>query len=209
MDAAIAPYLDDAEVQEADTAARTIADTARDLEIVDETTNTSALELLSRARKAVKQVEALRIRFVGPLNDQVKVINAHFKAMAGPASEADTILARKTAKYRADVVAAARAEEERLRKLAEARQERAVERAAERGLEPPAPPAFMPSVPMPARTQGNVGFRTVRRFEITDRAQIPAEYWTVNEVAIGAAVRGGIVSIPGVRIWETEEPVVR
>jgi hypothetical protein len=209
MTNAIAPYAEDAEVKAADSAARTIADAARDLEITDEPTNGAALELLSRARKAVKQVEALRVRFVGPLNDQVKVINAHFKEMAGPAAEADAILARKTAKYRADVTAAARAEEERLRKLAEARQERAVERAIEKGIEPPAPPPFLPSVPMTPRTQGNVGFRTVRHFEVIERGAVPAEYLTVNEVAIGAAVRGGVSAIPGVHIWETEEPVVR
>jgi hypothetical protein len=51
--------------------------------------------------------------------------------------------------------------------------------------------------------------RKVNHFEIVDRSAVPTEYWTINEVAIGAAVRGGVTAIAGVRIWQTEEPVVR
>ncbi len=214
----IAPYRNDAEVVEAESAVRTVADEARELEITDEATNALALDLLSQVRKAVKRVEALKKRWLDPLNAQIKLIRSDFDAIAAPAREADEILSRKTSAYRLKVAEAARKEQERLRLLAEKRQERAAARAEERGLEPPPVMPIAPTVAAPAKTVatdsgGKVTYRRTTHFEVVDATQVPHEYWTLDQKKIGAAVRAGIASpenpIPGVRIWITEEPVVR
>jgi hypothetical protein len=132
----LAPRQDE-EVLAVETQARTIADEAHDLQIVDEQANATALEMLSTVRSTVKRIEALKKRWLEPLNKQVKLIRADFDAIAAPAKEADAILSRKTSAYRAKVAEAARKEQARLNALAAKRQERAAARAEERGEDPP------------------------------------------------------------------------
>jgi hypothetical protein len=215
--AEVVAYREDPEVVEVQTQARTIADEARDLAIVDEASNAQALTMLSQARKYSKNIDALKKRWLDPLNAQIKVIRGDFEAMAAPAKEADQILSRKTSEYRAKVQEAARKEQERLRLLAERRQEKAAAKAEAKGLEPPAVIPLVPTVAAPAKTMqteaGSVTFRKQTHFEVVDASQVPREYWTLDEKKIGAAVRAGIATpdnpIPGVRIWTTEEPTVR
>lgn len=214
----IAPYRNDADVQAAETQARTIADEARELVIVDEVTNAVALDMLSQVTKARKRIEALKKRWLDPLNQQVRLIRADFEAMASPAGEAEAILRTKTSVYRVKVSEAARKEQERLRLLAEKRQERAAEKAEAKGLEAPPVIPIVPTVAPPAKTVATdsgakVTYRRTTHFEVLDESLVPIEYFTLDERKIGAAVRAGIASpdkpIPGVRIWITEEPVVR
>ena len=215
---AVAQYREDTEVLEAESEVCSIADVARELVIVDEATNNQALVLLAQCRKSVRRIDDLRKRWLDPLNQQVKLIRDDFEKIAAPAKEADGILARKTADYRMKVQEAARKEQERLRLLAEKRQEKAVARAEERGLEPPTVIPLVATVAAPAKTVetetgAKITYRTQTHFEIVDAAKVPDEFKTVDEKKIGAAVRAGIFTaanpIPGVRIWTTEEPTVR
>jgi hypothetical protein len=214
----VTPYRNDEEVQAAETEVRTIADAARELEITDEATNAVALDMLSQARKAHKRIDALKKRWLDPLNRQVKLIRDDFSAMAAPAMEADEILSGKTSAYRAKVAEAARKEQERLRLLAEKRQERAAAKAAERGVEPPPVMPIAPRVAPPSKTVATgsgakITYRKQTHFEITEASAIPREYLMPDTKKIGAIVRAGIATpdnpIPGVRIWTTEEAVVR
>ena len=213
MNNALAPYRSDEEVQTAGTEVQTIADQAAALVIKDEESNVTALDLLSKARKGVKSLEALRARWLDPLNAQLKTIRADFDAMAAPAKQADAILSRKTADYRAEQQRLARAEEARLRVLADARQERAVERAEAKGTTPPPPPAFVPTIPEPPKSVATaagskVTFRRQVHFEIVDPTLVPRPFWDINESRVRAAAAAGL-PVAGVRIWWTEEPVVR
>jgi len=214
----VAPYRNDEDLQEAQAAVITIADAARVLEITDDATHATALDLLSQARKGGKKLDALKKRWLDPLNAQLKLIRSDFDAMAAPAKEADQILSRKTSDYRIKCQEAARREQERLRLLAEKRQAKAVERAEERGVEPPQVIPLVPTVAPPAKTVetdsgAKVTYRKQTHFEIVDEGQVPKQYWTLDEKKVGAAVRAGIATpdnpIPGVRIWITEEATVR
>ena len=209
----LAIYQVDPEVREAETDIQTITDAARGLEIVDELSFERGLLLLGQSRGVVRRVDALRKRFTDPLNALVKDHNAFFKGMAAPAAEADAILTTKTSGYRRMVAEKAAAEQERLRKLAEARAERANERAEEKGLPAPAPMPFMPTVSAPPKTvqagDSTVTFRKVRHFEVVDETKVPRQFWVIDMVKLGGTVRAGMDEIPGVRIWETEEPTVR
>ena len=211
----LAPYRRDAEVVEAQTALRTVADEARDLEITDEATNTVALDLLSQVTKGRKRVEALKKRWLDPLNAQVKLIRGDFDAIAAPAAEAEQILRVKTGAYRAKVAEAARREQERLRLLAESRQARAAARAEERGVEPPPVMPIVPTVAAPAKTVetdsgAKVTYRKTPHMEIVDPNAVPRQFCSPDEKKCRAALANGLVAeIPGVRYWVTEEPVVR
>lgn len=211
-------YQQDEEVQSAQLAVRTVADEARDLVIVDETTNALALDLLSQVRKAGKRIDALKKRWLDPLNAQIKLIREDFDAMSAPAKEADQILARKTSDYRMKVQEAARKEQERLRLLAEKRQAKAAERAEERGVEAPPVMPIVPTVAAPAKTVATesgakVTYRKQTHFEITNATEVPREWCVPDEKKLGAAARAGIItpenSPAGVRVWITEEATVR
>lgn len=209
----LAPYRQDIEVQHARADLGSIAEQAAALAIVDGASNMLALDMLNGVRKAAKRIEGLRARWLDPLNAQIKLIRADFDAMLSPAREADLILADKIARYRHQLALAAQAEQDRLRALADKRQERAEARAAERGLEPP-PPPFMPLVPAPAKTVvtesgSKITYRKTLHFEVVDESLVPREFWVIDQAKLGAVVRSGLSPIPGVRIWETEEPVVR
>jgi hypothetical protein len=213
----MATYRTDAEVCAVETQARTIADEARELVICDEKSNGLALDMLSQVRKAVKRIDALKKRWLDPLNEQIKLIRSDFDAMAAPAREADAILARKTSEYRMKVAEEARKEQERLRLLAERRQERAVAKAEERGVEPPPVMPIVPTVAPPAKTvateSGTVTYRKQFHFEITDASAVPREWCIPDEKKIGAAARAEVIGpnnpLPGVRVWVTEEATVR
>jgi len=215
---AVVPYTDDEEVLEAQTQVRTIADEARDLVICDEATNGTGLSMLAQCRKATKRIDELKKRWLDPLNRQIKVIRDDFDAMAAPAREADQILARKTADYRMKVQEAARKEQERLRILAEKRQERAAAKAEERGCEPPAIIPLMPTVAPPAKTvetESGAKITFVERwsFEITDAAAVPRDLCCPDEKKIGQLTRAKFWSPDkapaGIRIIVTQEPSVR
>jgi hypothetical protein len=213
----LAPRQDE-EVLAVETQARTIADEAHDLQIVDEQANATALEMLSTVRSTVKRIEALKKRWLEPLNKQVKLIRADFDAIAAPAKEADAILSRKTSAYRAKVAEAARKEQARLNALAAKRQERAAARAEERGEDPPPIIPLVPKVETPAKTVATgsgakVTYRKQTHFEIVDAAVVPREWCIPDTKKLGAAARAGIIgpdnAPSGVRVWVTEEPTVR
>lgn len=218
MNLELATYQDDQEVLEAQTEVRTIADDARALTIVDEATNGQALDMLAQCRKAGKRIDALKKRWLAPLDAQIKLIRSDFDEMAAPAKEADAILSRKTSSYRMQVQEAARKEQQRLRLLAEKRQAAAAAKAEVRGVEPPPVMPIVPTVAPPAKTVATdsgakVTYRKQYHFEIVDAAAVPRDWCSPDEKKIGAAVRAQILTADncpaGVRVWVTEEATVR
>jgi len=186
---------------------------AQGIEIANDAQDAEAKAFLAQLHTASKRWEELRHWFVDPLNRQVKEINARFKAAAEPVGEAEGLVKSKVAVYFRARQEAARKEQERLRRAAEAKAARQAARAKARGEEPPPPIIPLPSVAAPEKTTrteaGSVTVRKVWRFEITDEAAVPREWLMVNEKAIGAAVKAGIRSIPGVRVYQAEEVAVR
>jgi len=186
---------------------------AQGIEIANDAQDAEAKAFLAQLHTASKRWEELRHWFVDPLNRQVKEINARFKAAADPVGEAEGLVKDKVAVYFRVRQEAARKEQERLRRAAEAKAARQAARAAARGEEPPAPTIPLPSVAAPEKTvrtaAGSVTVRRVWRFEVLDETAVPREWLMVNEKAIGAAVKAGIRSIPGVSIYQAEEVAVR
>jgi hypothetical protein len=190
---------------------------ARALQIVDEATNAQGLEMLAQARKQTKTIDALRRKFVDPLNKHIKDINAFFKEGAAPLEEADRILTKKTRDWRAKVDEANRAAEAKLKAQAEAQHARDVAKAEAKGQEPPPCMPIVPTVAPPAKTvateTGTVTFVERWSFEITDAALVPRELCCPDEKKIGQMVRAKAwqpdAAPAGVRITVSQEPTVR
>jgi hypothetical protein len=211
-------YAEDAEVKEVAVRARTIADEARALEVVDEASNGLALTMIAECRKATSRIDDLRRKFVDPLNAHVKNINSFFKDQVAPADEANRILTKKASDYRMKVAEAARKEQERLRLLAEKRQQAAAEKAEAKGLEAPPVMPIVPTVAAPAKTvQTDTGAKVtfVERwsFEVTDPDAVARNLCCPDEKKIGQMVRAKVWkpedAPAGIRITVTQEPTVR
>lgn len=172
-----------------------------------------ATDILSWIARAKKQVEEKRRFFVKPLQDQVASINQLFKGLVAPLEQADKTLRDKILHYRQEQERLRRAEMERLRKLQEKEQKRLERQAAKTGGPPPPPPVMPVAVEAQAKTvrgdMGTVSARMVWDFEIVDPSKVPNEYRVINEKAIRAAVKAGVRSLPGVRIFQREELSVR
>lgn len=177
----------------------------------------NASELLSRVAKLRKDLETRRKFIVDPLNKQVKQINEAFKFWSAPLDHADRVLRKGIADYQAEQ--RRRAEEERRRQDELERNrlealEQAVEQPTPKG-EPativfPVPP---PPVSEPLRTvktsAGLVSTRKRWTFEVLDLSVVPREYLMLNERAVREAIRQGVREIPGLRIYEEDDVVVR
>jgi hypothetical protein len=172
-----------------------------------------ATQILGFIANNKKGLEEKRKALVGPLNDQVKQINDAFKTFVGPLDQADQIIRRKVMDYRAEVERQRRAEEARLREIAAKEQAKQEKQAAKKGIEPPAPiiiPTLENFQPKTVKTDmGTASIKEVWEFEIADEAAIPREYLAVDVQKIRAVVKAGVRSIPGVRIFKTEQLAVR
>lgn len=109
----------DQQVQVLSTEATALERQADALQVVDNATLTGATDMLGRIAGLKKAIEARRTALVKPLNDHVKSINAWLKGVAAPVEAADQTVRSKVLAYQQEQERIRRAEEERLRKLAE------------------------------------------------------------------------------------------
>lgn len=208
----------DAEVQEAQQQVAEVVRVAAAVEIHTEVDYAQAMDLLAECRRRAKAIDGLRIKFVGPLNDHIKVVNKFFKDAAQPLKEADAILASKGTDYRAEVQAKVDKENARQRKLAEQRQQRAADKAEATGTVPPVAMPVVPTVAPPAKTVatasgGKVTMVERWSFQITDASAVPRDLCCPDEKKIGQLVRAKAwqpeEAPPGIAITVTQEPTVR
>lgn len=175
--------------------------------IRSEAEDVAAKELLAQINGNLKEWDATRHALTDPAEAYKKTVIGVFKSAMEPAERAKAMLTRGISAFFLEQREAARKEQERLTKLAQAKQERAEAKAEAKGQEAPPPIIPMPVVTGPAKTTqlaggGKVTTALVWAFEVVDQNAVPREWMIVNEQAIGAAVRAGLRTIPGVRIFE-------
>lgn len=175
----------------------------------------AASDLLVTIRNLKRTMEDKRKEYVSPLQGYVKAINDTFKGLMEPVEAADRLLSGK-------ILAFGKAEEEKRKEQERINALRLEAAEAERALngnvsEPVE--LIKPNEPLPERITtdiGEIGTRTLRKWELKDFSAVPDEYKTIDIAKIGKVVRAGIPSIPGIRIYEektltaevTKEPQV-
>lgn len=196
----------DERVQELTQGSHELVARAEGIQITDAESDGIAAEFLAQVKTARKRWDELRHWFTDPLEAQKKAIIAKFKADDAPLEQAEKIVGGKHITWVRAQQEAARKEQERLRKLAEAKQARQAARAEEKGLEAPPVVIPMPTVQAPPKTlrtaAGSVTVRTTWKHEVVDFAALPEEYKVADDVKLGKVVRAGVREIPGVRIYE-------
>lgn len=163
---------------------------------------TRAGDLLKIVQNRIKAVEDKRKEYTKPLDEAKKQIMADFSAISKPLEEfVAEVKTKMTNWYRAEQK---RKDEEQAKLEAEALAKAKAEGKSE---------VEVAIVNEEVKTQrGDVATTTVKKVwkaEIMDETLVPREYLVVDQVAINKAVRDGVRSIPGVKIYQDEQISIR
>jgi len=157
---------------------------------------TAAYEVLRKIKQRKTTIEDERKKITKPLNASLKQVNALFKNLSEPLSEADKIIRQKILAFRAKrEEQAAKRQAKLLEKAETAEEEEDDEERAEELTE------------QAAKVVPLVGSSTTSKrwtFTVEEPSVVPRKYMMVDDRAIRAAVRNGVRDIPGVKIYQEE-----
>lgn len=174
---------------------------ATELEIIDAASMTQATEMLSVLNKKNDQITDEKEKITKPLNQALKVERSRWKPLETTLEEAIGIVRRKMSAYQTEAKRIADIEAAKIAaRVGEGRGKLTPETAVRKLGEIDAPAATV------ASDAGSVAFRTVKHFEVMDFSALPDNYKLADESAIRTAMKQG-VEVPGVRYYETQEPV--
>lgn len=181
------------------------------VKITTEETNTTAVEMATQANNLAKKLEAARKAIVEKPTKFSSAVNAMVKPYTVKLEKVVSDLKAEMKRYRAyqelEQAKAAQAAEA----LRVEEQKKIDAEAAAFGVEAPQVEAVAVAAPPKVvhTSCGSAGTRKEWTFEITDVALVPREFMLVDEKAIRAQVKAGIRQIPGVRIFEDSNIVLR
>jgi hypothetical protein len=194
------------------------------LKVVTEDDLKTSATLRDRIAEILKASSEKRFSITRPLDAAKKAVMDLFSPVDKALVEADDSLKRQQAEFGAR----RRAEEEARRKIEEAEKLKRDIAEAERiaaanealkagvkaetviALMPPPPPPVVVTPPAPKLTRAEDGsgvtFVEVWNVEVTNASLVPRDYLVVDESKLRKVVRAGLHSIPGCRIWPSQEP---
>lgn len=168
--------------------------------------NAIAVERSGDIKNALKKIEEKRLSFTKPLNESLKNINKTFKELCAPLAMAVGLIDGAIHKYRArereriaESTRNIQAEEDRRNKIRAAHEAKGHKTTAPVELLKPAPIEVTDMTPV----------RKDWKWEIIDPNLVTREYLQVDQVLVTKAVRAGVRSIPGIRIFEKETIINR
>lgn len=190
------------------------------LKVVDLQTSADAIDTGKRIVALKKQIEDKRKELVKPFNDTVSTINEYAREISAPLLEGEKHVRLELNRFNSEQEL--KQAEERRRFLdqkieADKKAREAIEKLA--ASNKPADAKVFAEVQIQhATTQRQVAFaekdlddqkiKNVRRpwkFEVTDETAIPRVYLSIDEKKIRDAIKFGIHTIPGVRIYQEAE----
>ena len=165
-----------------------------------------ATEFLAGIKARLDKIEEYRKFFTQPLVDQKRKIDDLFKAQSVPLTTVLNSVKRAVSDYTLEENRKARAEEDRLAKLQEKKNEKRA--AAGKPLDFTPAPIVERAAPTVHTDTGKTTTKMVWKFEVTDPAKVPNKFRVVDEKLIREAVKNGEREIAGVRIYEDVEVAV-
>jgi len=175
----------------------TLLEKAKELTVADQKSSVDASNYLLLIKKAKTNLEEKRKFFVGPLNEQVKRINALFKQYDFPLSHAYKYLTEQLFMYHRKV-----AEEEAKKN------DEVIKMAKEVGID--SKDLEVSEKPEPVKTYlGTVSTRKVTKWRLVAFSKLDDAYKMTNDVYINKKIREGVRQIPGLEIYEEEVVTVR
>jgi len=176
---------------------------------------TGAGDDFKKVNGKIKELTSMRLEMTRPLDDSKSRIMAFFKKPIDILEQIKRNISLCMSDFQVKQQRKARAEEERLRKLAEAearklearaekvktedKREELLQRAEETKNMTPVVKVEVPKI-------DKIATRTVWKFEVIDEKLVPREYLKIDEVKIGSVARAtkGTLQIPGIRIYSEE-----
>jgi hypothetical protein len=181
------------------------------LAVTDQKSSEAMTDLIAQCIRVFKTTEAIRKRFVDPLNEHVKFINSFFKKITGPAQEAEDAGRTKLNTYLREEK---RRADERVRIDAEAYEHqfaKAEQKAAKTGnafVPPPEPGAVSYQAGVQTESAA-AATRMVPKFKLAAKIDdVDPEYLMLDEAKIRRVVKAGIRQIKGLTIWEEPEAAI-
>lgn len=179
-----------------------MVDTAKAIIISDDKSQVQANSLAASAKKLNKDIEIRRKEIIKPSQDFVKKVNSFAKIFTEKLKLVWTEVDRKDYTYHSQKELERRKQEELIRKANEKLQKDLDKEAKKSGVAAPQVQAKpLPKESQTIRTEQSTSFwRDNWIGEISDPAQVPAEYCSPDQKKINAAVKQGVREIPGVLI---------
>jgi hypothetical protein len=157
------------------------------VEIVDE-----ASAFLRQIKDAETNIETTRLKITAPLNQSLKEANDLFRNLRAPLEQARTLLTGKILSWKQAETRRIEAEEAKARKLQDYHESVGHNVSAPKVLE---------------RLDNKIGnTQTVKywTYEIEDTSKVPDQFKVINSTAVNQAIREGVRTIPGIRIFQGE-----
>jgi hypothetical protein len=184
---------------------------AQAIEVKTSAAAANATEMTGQVKRLANQIDARRKEIIAEPDSFVRKVNGFVKPLADRLKALEALLKRKLSDH-AYQVELQRREIERKQTQARIELQKQVDAEAKaKGVESVViAPVAMPTKKEPVRSDSAVSSAVmVWKHEVIDAAAVPREYLMVDDKAITAAVKAGIRSIPGVRIFEEAEMRVR
>lgn len=186
-----------------------------DAEIVSITTEDhlkGAVAMAGQAKSLGKKIDEQRRVAIEEPNGFVKAVNAFCKDFTSKLDAIESGLKRKIADYQYRLELERREAERKAQEAANKLQEQLNREAQEKKVAPvEVPMPVMPKADTVARaeTGATAHVRKQWKGEIVIPGEVPREYCSPDQRKINEAVKAGLRSIPGVRIFEDIQSVIR
>lgn len=178
-----------------------LIENAESIIIENEKQKSDATILLSQTNKMLDRVTFEKEKVTRPLNEALKAERGRWKPIEATLESAILILRKKLGTYQTEQ-----------KRIADEKEAKIIDRVGEGKGKFSADTAVrkLDEIEKPSEVvntnAGTIKFRTDKKFEVTDLAQLPLEYHMANEVSIRVAMKNG-VELPGVRYWEEQVPI--
>ena len=181
-------------------------------EVTNAETNKQAVAMAGEAKRLAKKIEAQGSQIIEEPNQFVKSVRSFCKDFVGPLGEIETGLKRKIGAWQYSVELERKEQERRAQEAARELQKQLDAEAKEKGVE--SVTVITPVIPkqesvVRSETGTSSHIRKAWKAEVIDENQVPRKYCSSDMRLINQAVKMGVRSMNGVRIFEEISTVLR
>lgn len=182
--------------------------------IKDTNSQKQAVEMIAQVKKLHNAIEAKRKEIVKDPWSFCKKVNSFTKSFLHPLKSTEHILKGKIIDYKNKLDLERYKAEQEARKKQEELKKKLEEEARAAGAEPPDiidVPVVIPKDNKIVKTDSGASAHIRKEWvgEVIDENKVPREYCSPDKKKIDAAVKMGVREIPGVKIYEKSNAVVR
>jgi len=178
-------------------------DMANALEIVDDETNKTGVEMATQAKQLFKKIDLARKDIVARPKKFSKGVDTFVRELTTDLVAIEKDLKNKIGRYQHDKevkrLKMVKAAEEEQKKL----QEKLNTEAKAAGIEAPiAPKIITPESTVTRTSSGSASVRKIWKWKLADINKVPIDFLTVDVAAINISVKNGNRNIDGIEIYQ-------